>query len=209
MRLKNTDPTSLIGKTIIYRGQFWRVDVVEEDGDLRLGKNWNDDKGRIRQRQLADCRLYPAIEDIAKVFPRLMRALCWGCILTPSEAESCIQGYITTGPFFMGAEAVAHIGGAANAIRHALRGRHLHIKSLRAEWDRIETGWWYRVIRDTTEIHLVREREGYVITVRNNGVDVVKHAPLRTLGDALQTGNRVYWAELNAIQAEESRCVAS
>jgi hypothetical protein len=43
--------------------------------------------------------------------------------LTHSEAESALRGYLTTGTFFMGSEAVAHVGGALYAIRHAIGRR--------------------------------------------------------------------------------------
>lgn len=130
MRLVNCQPQSLIGKTIIYRWQFWRVEAVEADG-LRLGKDYCPDKGRLALRQLPQCRLYPEPESIDQAYPRLFRALRWACLLTHTEAKCCIHGFLTTGATFMGSEAVAHIGGALAAIRHALRCRHAVRKELR------------------------------------------------------------------------------
>lgn len=125
MRLIKTAPESVVGKTIIFRNQFWHVDAVADD--LRLSKFYmgNSTKGRLQLRQLADCRLYLSHEAVAKAYPRLVKALRFACILTQSEAESCLQGYLTTGSSYIGSEAVAHVGGALAAIRHAIRCRKL------------------------------------------------------------------------------------
>lgn len=125
MRLVNVAPATLVGKTIIFRSQFWHVDAVADD--LRLSKYYmgNSTKGRLQQRQLADCRLYLTQEAVAAAYPRLIKALRYACLLTLSEAESCLQGYLTTGTGYIGSEAVAHVGGALAAIRHAIRCRNV------------------------------------------------------------------------------------
>ena len=124
MRLKNVDPATLIGRTIIHRGKSWRfVEIGKyEFGEIRLVA-WNGTKGLLSLRQLADCRLYPTMEEVEKQYPLLIEALRWSCILTQTEAVSCLHGYLTTGAFFMGGEAVCHIGGSLAAIRQALRCR--------------------------------------------------------------------------------------
>ena len=126
MRLVNTTPETVVGKTIIFRNQFWHVDTVVED-ELRLSKYYmgNSTKGRLQLRQLADCRLYLSHEAVASAYPRLIKALLYACLLTRSEAESCLQGYLTTGSGYIGSEAVAHVGGSLAAIRHAIRCRKI------------------------------------------------------------------------------------
>lgn len=126
MRLVKVAPETVVGRTIIFRNQFWHVDAVVED-DLRLSKYYmgNSTKGRLQLRQLADCRLYLSHEAVAKAHPRLIKALRFACILTQSEAESCLQGYLTTGSRYIGSEAVAHVGGSLAAIQHAIRCRNL------------------------------------------------------------------------------------
>ncbi len=126
MRLMRVAPETVVGKTIIFRHQFWHVDAVLED-TLRLSKSYmgNSMKGRLQVPQLADCRLYLTHEAVAKAYPRLIKALRFACILTESEAESCLQGYLTTGSRYIGSEAVAHIGGSLAAIQHAIRCRKL------------------------------------------------------------------------------------
>lgn len=123
MRLNNANPYKLVQETLIFRGQFWVVKMVDEEG-LHLGKHHNADKGLLRIDQLDQCRLYPSHEQVAKTYPYLMRALRWACILSHGEASGAVQGYITTGPFYMGSEAVSHVGGSLAAIRHAIRCRH-------------------------------------------------------------------------------------
>ncbi len=125
MRLVKVLPESVVGKTIIFRNQFWHVDAVTDH--LRLSKYYmgNSTKGRLEFRQLDDCRLYLSHEAVAKGYPRLIKALRFACILTQSEAESCLQGYLTTGSRYIGSEAVAHVGGSLAAIQHAIRCRKL------------------------------------------------------------------------------------
>jgi hypothetical protein len=123
MKLKNRIPADFVGRTIIFRGQAWNVDSVDAD-KMYLSRPGLNQKGQLRHDQLADCRLYPTREELLAQFPMLVRALRWACILSQSEAVGAIHGMITTGPFFMGSEAVAHVGGSANAIRHAWRCRN-------------------------------------------------------------------------------------
>lgn len=125
MRLKNVAPSALVGRTIIYHFQFWNVRSVSEDTQrLLLGRDWSQDKGVLRFDQMKQCRLYPSSEEVCRQHPFLLRALRWSCILSHGEAEGAVLGYITTGSQYMGSEAVAHVGGSLQAIRHALRCRH-------------------------------------------------------------------------------------
>ena len=124
MKLRNINPASLVGRTIIYRHQFWEVDDVTDD-ELRLKRSWSNQRGLLRIEQLAQCSLYPSREEIAAKYPKLIRALRHACILTATEAEGAVHGYLTTGSQFMGSEAVAHVGGSLQAIWHAIRCRHM------------------------------------------------------------------------------------
>ena len=124
MNLKHRAPASLVGRTIIHRNQGWKVDAVDPKAkEVRLSRWHNDERGLLRFDQLSACRLYPTHEEAAASYPLLKRALMQSCLLTHSEAESCLVGYLTTGPFFYGAEALSRIGGAGEAIRHAIRLR--------------------------------------------------------------------------------------
>jgi len=123
MKLRNVNPASLVDRTIIYRGQFWEVADVTDDHVL-LKKSWANQTGRLRVDQLAECSLYPSRDEVERRYPFLIRAVRQACILTTSEAIGAVHGYLTTGPFFMGSEAVAHVGGARRAVEHALRCRH-------------------------------------------------------------------------------------
>jgi hypothetical protein len=123
MKLKNRNPADFVGRTIIYRHQAWNIDAL--DGTtIYLSRPGLAQKGQLRHSQFADCRLYPTREEVLTQFPMLVRALRWACILSQSEAVGAIHGMITTGSYFMGSEAVAHVGGSANAIGHAWRCRH-------------------------------------------------------------------------------------
>lgn len=127
MNLKNAILANLVGETIIYRGQFWRVTSIDLDaqfGQIKLAKDWNSDKGALSIRQLVDCRLYPSCEFIHAKYPRLLRALRWSCLLTSNEADDCIHGFLTTGSYYMGSEALSHIGGSLRALHHAITCRN-------------------------------------------------------------------------------------
>lgn len=124
MRLNNVNPSSVIGKTVIYRGQFWRV-VQTDTNQVRVDKPWNSAKGLLSLDQFRESRVYPSCEEVRKTYPRLLRALRWACILTQGEAEECVHGYLTTGSYYMGSEAVAHMGGSRAALVHAIGRRHI------------------------------------------------------------------------------------
>lgn len=123
MKLKNRNPADFVGRTILYRHQAWNIDAVDNT-TIFLSRPGLAQKGRLQHYQFADCRLYPTREEVLAQFPRLMRALRWACLLSQSEAVDAIHGMITTGSYYMGSEAVAHVGGSANAIGHAWRRRH-------------------------------------------------------------------------------------
>ena len=126
MRLLHTPPAALIGRTIIYRRQFWQVTHVEAD-NLRLTRTWSgaSQPGLLSMRQLRDCRLYPCHDEVRMRYPRLLQALRWSCILTEGEAVGAVVGYLINGASDMGSEAVAHVGGSLAAIGHAVRCRHM------------------------------------------------------------------------------------
>lgn len=131
MKLINRNPVDFIGRTILYRHQAWLIESVES-GVVHLSRPGLGQRGQIQFRQFPDCRLYPEREEIVKQFPMLMRALKHACILTHSEATDAIHGMISTGPTYMGSEAVAHIGGAARAITHAWHRRHNVLRQAKA-----------------------------------------------------------------------------
>lgn len=123
MKLKNRNPADFVGRTITYRHQAWNLDSVHGN-TIHLSRPGRPQNGQLRLEQFAECRLYPTREEVLAQFPMLVRALRWACILSQSEAVDALHGMITTGSYYMGSEAVAHIGGSANAIRHAWRRRH-------------------------------------------------------------------------------------
>ena len=122
MRITSSQHGGLIGRTLIYRQQFWLVEAVES-GHVWLTKTHDQKKGVLRLAQLRDCRLYPTRDELRRRYPRLLQLLRQTCLLTSSEAESALEGYLTSGSGFYGSEAVARIGGAWAAIRHALQRR--------------------------------------------------------------------------------------
>lgn len=122
MRLTNTEPKTLVGKTIIFRHQFWRVDGVTEN-HLELSKHCRPEKGKLGLYLLSQTRLYPTDTFVSEKYPRLTLLLRETCLLTTNEAVSAIQGYLVNGGNCAGCEAVAHIGGALAAIRHAVSHR--------------------------------------------------------------------------------------
>lgn len=123
MKLKDRNPADYVGRTIMYRHQAWTIKSVEGN-TIHLSRPLRSQNGQLRIEQFAECRLYPTHEEVIASFPRLIRSLRKACIFTQSEAVDALHGMITTGSYFMGSEAVAHMGGSANAIRHAWRRRH-------------------------------------------------------------------------------------
>jgi len=123
MKLKNCNPADFIGRTILYRRQAWYIDAVNAT-TIYLLRPGLEQKGQLRLDQFADCELYPTREEVLAQFPMLVRALRRSCLLSQSEAIDAIHGMITTGSYYTGCEAVAHVGGSANAIGHAWRRRH-------------------------------------------------------------------------------------
>lgn len=122
MRITTKQHGGLIGRTLIYRQQFWLVEAVDTE-HIKLAKSHDQKKGVLRIEQLQDCRLYPTRDELRSRYPRLLHLLCQTCLLTSTEAESALEGYLTSGMGFYGSEAVARIGGAWAAIRHALQRR--------------------------------------------------------------------------------------
>lgn len=123
MKLKNRNPANFVGRTIIYRHQAWKIDSVSGD-TIYLSKPGPDHKGSLQQHQFADCRLFPTHGEVFVRFPKLIRALCRICKLSQGDAVGAIRGMITTGSYYMDSEAIALIGGSANAMGLAWRGRH-------------------------------------------------------------------------------------
>lgn len=123
MKLKLRNPINFIGRTILYRHQAWSVEEVVA-ATIHLSRPGLAQKGQIKVSQFSECRAYPTREEVLARFPMLLRALRFACMLTHGEAVDAIHGMISSGPYYMGSEAVAHVGGAANAINHAWRRRH-------------------------------------------------------------------------------------
>ncbi|MEC4720425.1 hypothetical protein RY831_14780 [Noviherbaspirillum sp. CPCC 100848] len=123
MRLIHTPVASLKGRTIVFRHVFWQViDTEGNDVLLRRGPS-NDQRGILQRKQMKDCRLFMNREEIARHYPRLLEELRTGCCLSFQEAEDLLAGMMTTGSYWMGNEAIARIGGAREAVLHALRCR--------------------------------------------------------------------------------------
>lgn len=125
MNLINRKPEDYVGRTIIYRHQFWLLDEVGVD--LHLSKPGLKHKGKLTRTQFNECRVYMTADEIRKHYPKTIRLLRAVCNLTEGEAVSAVQGYFTTGPSFNGSEALARIGGSFAAITRSLRFRH-HVR---------------------------------------------------------------------------------
>lgn len=123
MKLKNRSPANFVGRTIIYRHQAWKIESVLGD-TIHLSKPGLDHKGRLQLHQFADCRLFPTCGEVFVQYRRLVRALGRVCKLSESEAVGAVRGMITTGSYYMDSEAIALLGGSANAMSFAWRGRH-------------------------------------------------------------------------------------
>lgn len=132
MRLVHANAHSLVGETIVYRHSFWLVNQISKEG-LHLTRGFDNQHGKLSFHQLNDCRLYPSEGIVEVMYPRILRVLQEVCVLTRNEAISTVQGYILNGGRFMGAEAVARLGGALPTITHAVRHRHKIVRSLRAQ----------------------------------------------------------------------------
>ena len=123
MKLTNRTPRNYIGRTIICRSGAWRIDGVDSEHVL-LSKSGLDTKGKLCLHLFGSCTLFPSAGEIQTRFPKLLRALRTVCNLTSGEAENALLGMITNGPFFAGSEALAHLGGSANAVRLCWRHRN-------------------------------------------------------------------------------------
>ena len=123
MKMMNRNPAAFIGRTIVFRHQSWQL-VAVSDADVHLYRPGPNQHGRIRRDLFSECRLRPRQEEILAQFPRLVRALRWACLLSEAEAIGAILGMLTTGSYYQGSEALAHVGGSGNAIGHAWRCRH-------------------------------------------------------------------------------------
>lgn len=131
MKLTNRNPRNYIGRTIICRSGAWRIDGVDGE-DVLLSKPGLEIKGKLRLHLFSSCTLFPSAGEIQARFPKLLRALRTVCNLTSGEAENALLGMITNGPFFAGSEALAHLGGSANAVglcwRHRNRVRESFVR---------------------------------------------------------------------------------
>lgn len=123
MKLKNRNPAKYVGRTIIYRHQAWKIKSVSAD-TIHLCKPGLQINGQIGLHQFADCRLFPTRDEVLAQFPKLIRALGRVCKLSQEDAARAIRGMITTGSYYMDSEAIALMGGSANAMDLAWRGRH-------------------------------------------------------------------------------------
>lgn len=131
MKLMNRDPRDYIGRTIICRTGAWRIDGVDTEHVL-ISRPGLDTKGKLLLHLFGNCTLFPSAGEIQTRFPKLLRALRTVCNLTSGEAANALLGMITNGPFFAGSEALAHLGGSANAVglcwRHRNRVRESFVR---------------------------------------------------------------------------------
>jgi len=123
MKLKNSNPANFVGRTIIYRHQAWKIDSVSGD-TIWLARPELNHKGTLKLHQFADCRLFPTRGEVFVRYFRLIKALCRVCQLSEADAVGAVRGMITTGAYYMDSEALAMMGGSANAMRLAWRNRH-------------------------------------------------------------------------------------
>lgn len=123
MRLKNRNPANFVGRTIIYRHQAWKIASVSGE-KIHLCRPGLDHKGVLRIDQFAECILFPTRKEVMAQFPRLIQALSRVCKISKDDAVGAIRGMITTGSYYMDSEAIAMIGGSANAMGLAWRGRN-------------------------------------------------------------------------------------
>lgn len=79
-----------------------------------------NERGLLRRHQWDECALFPSNEEVRSRYPRLLAVLRITCLLTSTESECLLLGYLTTGSAFMGSEAVARIGGALSALNRAM-----------------------------------------------------------------------------------------
>ena len=122
MKADRITKQALLGRTIRFQGNWWSVTGIEDD---RILLSANGKKGSLRNDLLQKCTLYPTHDEVQSRYPLLVRALRWAAILTPGEATGALVGHLVNGPFSAVSEAVAHFGGSANAIRQAIRCRHV------------------------------------------------------------------------------------
>jgi hypothetical protein len=115
MKLINRNPADYVGRSIIFRGIAWHIDGVDGEHVL-LSRHGTSPKGKLMLHLFAECRLFPTAAEISARFPKLVRALRAVCNLTTGEAENALFGMILNGYFFVGSEALAHIGGAGRAV---------------------------------------------------------------------------------------------
>lgn len=130
MRLTNVSLESLIGRTVIHRSACWLVTAIAEDREALIVQRFNSN-GKLLVRLLSECTLYPTDMEIRSRYSRLLTMLRHTCLLTQTEAESAVIGFIVNGFFHYGSEAVSRIGGSGQAIRHAIARRHYVQRSLR------------------------------------------------------------------------------
>lgn len=123
MKLKNRNPATLVGRTIIYRHQAWTIKSVS-GSTINLYRPGLDHRGQLQMHQLAECRLFPTRDEVLTHFPRLIRALGRACKLSQKEAIAAVRGQITTGSYYMDSEAIALLGGTGRAMGLAWRARH-------------------------------------------------------------------------------------
>lgn len=123
MKLVNHNPANLVGRTIIYRHQSWKIQSVS-DGKVYLSRPELGHKGHLRLNQFAECRLFQTREEVIAQFPKLIRALGRVCNLSQNDAAVAIRGMRTTGSYYMDSEAIALLGGSGRAVALAFRGRN-------------------------------------------------------------------------------------
>lgn len=130
MRLINVALESLVHRTVLFRGVSWLVTGITEDREALNVERFRG-PGKLLVRLLPQCRLYPTDIEVRSRYPRLLGAMRESCLLTRTEAESALIGFIANGSSDYGSEAVSRIGGSREAIRHAIARRHYVRRSLR------------------------------------------------------------------------------
>lgn len=94
------------------------------------------------------------LEDVARRWPRLLRAMRWAGPLTEPEAACAVLCYKGFGLIDSGSEALSHLGRNLQAIRGGINGRHRARKARRA-------GDRTRVIEAALEAFWAKVAESY------------------------------------------------
>ena len=111
------------GNSIIFDGMVLEVRGVSSE-TVSLFSPCEIAARQIERSKLNGCRFFIDLPGIENRYRRLIKTMVQSCLLTTGEATNALYGLRVRGLHDQGSEAVAHVGGSAAAVRHALRCRH-------------------------------------------------------------------------------------